>query len=64
MGAYSYCHKCSMPMNQPTLLEAFRNEWACTGCGREHSVDDYVRADLLNELEERITTIEQHLGLS
>jgi hypothetical protein len=64
MGAYSYCHKCDGGMAAPTVREAFSNEWQCSHCGCQHTVDDSVRAELLIELEERITTIEQHLGLS
>lgn len=64
MGAYSYCHKCGGGMDAPTINEAFRNEWTCSHCGREHEVNEYARADLLVELEERITRIEQHLGLA
>lgn len=63
MGAYAYCHKCDAGMDEPTLREAFTNEWACHQCGRDHAVGDEKRADLLCDLEERLANIEQLLGV-
>lgn len=63
MGLYAYCHKCDAAMGEPTLREAFTNTWACYQCGRHHVVSDEKRADMLGDLEERLTNIEQLLGV-
>lgn len=65
MGSYAYCHTshCTGSMDKPTLREAFTNEWRCPVCYRDHSVDDYVRAELLGDLEDRVKAVEDQLGI-
>jgi Zn ribbon nucleic-acid-binding protein len=62
--AYAYCHKCDAGLDQPTFAECMLMKIECHHCGHDHELEHDEASQALIELEERITKIEQHLGLT
>lgn len=60
MGSYRYCSVCQMPLDPPTLEEAFRDEYRCSE-GHFNVVWDSEKIGALIELEERVKNLEENL---
>ena len=62
--AYAYCYKCNSELNDPTFAESVLMKIECWSCGHDHELGHDESKEALISLEERITAIEQHLGLN
>ncbi|QNK01747.1 hypothetical protein [Dyella telluris] len=58
---YRYCEKCKGEngMASPTPEEIIRNAHVCPVCDHEHPVDEYAKQELLIDLLERVTRLEE-----
>lgn len=61
--AYAYCHKCEVGLPDPTFAQCIHMKMECWNCGTDYELQHSEQADVLIALEERITAIEQHLGI-
>lgn len=53
MGAYSYCHECSNPMQPTTVAEIEDGEQLCPYCGHKHKPNRTI-FDLIQAQQEQI----------
>lgn len=64
MGSYAYCRKCDAGLDNPTFKESVLMKIECHNCGCEYDLGHDESTQALINLEERITAIEQHLGIT
>ena len=62
--AYAYCRKCDAGLDDPSFAECINGIIECPACGTDYELQHDEKNQALIQLEERITTIEQHLGLN
>lgn len=61
--AYIYCRKCDAGLDNPTFEEAIKSEIICHRCGHDNELSHDERNEAIIELEQRITLIEQKMGI-
>lgn len=61
--AYIYCTECDAGQDHPSFADAIHMKIDCHNCGHEIPLNHQQREEALIELNERITAIEQALGL-
>lgn len=63
MGAYWICWECTTPHSFPTTRQIVVGRIAC-GCGESYALEDDMKADWAEGIEERLAALEKDADLS
>ncbi|MBV6635045.1 MAG: hypothetical protein KI788_03950 [Mameliella sp.] len=59
--AWSYCRNCDRPLDMPTAGQAVVGRRECPDCGEIEGIDDLHRESLIDDLNNRLTELEEKI---